>query len=796
MINLRDFRVGWRLLIGEPVYSVVVIAGLALGFAACFLLLGYVQYSFTYDAQVPDNKHVYLVKSKRNLFSPPIWNNSVPLPLSVVAKTSGLTSASSIVSDIEAVIRVDNRIQKLKLSAVDPDFPQLFGIQVVAGDLTSALVRPDAVALTQSKAEKLFGKAKAIDKTVDINGKSFQVVALIPDQPANTTESYEALVGTHSAALSEKEKDPANWISGSDGRLYMKLRIAATTTEVEKVLQGAIDQFGFGARSTTRWTQLGFKTAEEIRLISLADSYFDQDLARRGDRANKKVIMGLAFVATLILLLAAINYVNLAIVRILRRQREIGLRKVLGARVSHVISQFMAESILVSMTATLLGLLMAWLLLPMFSELMARKLDTVFTVQNFIVAVLSGIFIGLLTGAYPAWIALQVRSSESVAGRGNHETSSGLWVRRFLTVMQFAVAMGFTGLTLVIVWQADFASNIDPGFNPAQLEIIDMPVDLKDPGGLAFRNKVSQLQGVSGVAASGSPPGGNTNKVTGGFQIKTGKTVILSLQNIDPNYFDVYQVKPRAGRLFDRRIDIVGNENVIVINGMAARVLGFSSPESAVGQLFPDMEGKTTIIGIAPDIRHHSIREVDQPILYCLRPFTSVLTVRVNGDLKTVEKEIESIWSQTFPTDAIAIRSAKMALGENYANDIRLAKLLAASSLLAIALAAFGIYVLSAYTVQRRTKEIVLRKLYGANGGVIAQLLAWEFGSLITVSALIGLPIAYVASAKYLAEFVERAPMGVWPLLAALLVASMIAFLAVLRHSILALRISPAIVLR
>ena len=181
---------------------------------------------------------------------------------------------------------------------------------------------------------------------------------------------------------------------------------------------------------------------------------------------------------------------------------------------------------------------------------------------------------------------------------------------------------------------------------------------------------------------------------------------------------------------------------------------------------------------------------------YSLRPFTSVLTVRVNGDINTVEKQIEAIWMKSFPADAIVMRSAKMALGENYADDLRLAKLLAASSLLAIAIAAFGIYVLSAYSVQRRTREIVLRKLYGAGVGVIAKLLAREFGALIAISALIGLPIAYFAIAKYLAEFVERAPMGQWPLLCALLVAGMIAFMAVLRHAILAIRISPGIALR
>ncbi|PRC94950.1 ABC transporter permease [Solimicrobium silvestre] len=802
-MNLRDFRIGWRLLINEPVYSVMVVFGLTLGFAACFLLLGFVRYSFNYDAQVPDREHVYSVKQRINLISaPPIWTDGIQFPFSAIAKKSGLVIMTSFVHQIDALIVAENhteiRSQKIELSAVEPDFPQLFGIQALEGDLQAALTKPDAIALTLSTAQKIFGETQILHKIVKIDEKSYQVAALLPDPPSNTMEPYLALVGTNTAAWPEADRASYvnNWDDGV-GKLYLKLRVGATPAALENVLQDAVDRFGqLSKMGPDALRKRGGIKLQDMRIVSLADSYFDQDLNRHGAWGNKNVVIGLAVVAILILLLAAINYVNLAIVRTLRRQREIGLRKVLGASVHHIIGNFMAEALLVSVVATTLGILLAWLLLPLFSELMARKLDALFTSQNLMLCALFGLIVGLVTGIYPAWIALRVRAAESVAGRGNLETASGLWIRRVLTVMQFSVAMGFAGLTLAILWQTNYSRKSNPGFDPTQLVVIRMSIDLNDPIGVAFRDQLEHLPGVTGVAASLNPPANSSHKSANSVKSKTGQEVVLSSQDISPNFFDVVGVKPRAGRLFDPRLDQAANNHVI-LNWQAAQALGFASPEAAIGQMVSwggDMTKQ--IIGIAPDIRHQSNRETAQAVVYLLSSRMTVLTVRSTGDFASLEKAVATIWTHSFPTDDMVMRRAQDVVAENYADDLRLAKLLAAASVLAIAIAAFGIYVLSAYSVQRRTREIVLRKLYGANGGAIAGLLAREFGILVAISALIGLPIAAVASEKYLAEFVERAPMGVWPLVGALALACVVAFFGILRHALLAIRMSPVVALR
>ena len=806
MINFRDFRIGWRLLIGEPVYSVVVIAGLALGFAACFLLLGYVQYSFTYDAQVPDVDRVYQIKQQ--LDGSPVWETGMALPFAQVVSSSALVETSSFTYELDSVAGYENKQYELQLKVVEPGFQKIFNVLSLEGDLQTTLSQPDAIAITVSTAQKIFGAIHVLHKIVEIAGARFQVTAILPDPPSNSNARYEALVGQHSLAWSQPVRDSLikNWKMLSC-EIYVKLPKNVPPGELEKYLQIANDTFS--SFSHKQYLKSNQKTTAanlpNIKLEPLAEVYFDESL---GEHGNKKLVLGLAVIASLILVIAATNYMNLAIVRTIRRQREIGLHKVLGAGRAHIVRRFVAESVLVTLIATGLGIMLAWLLLPWFSELMSRPLENVITLKNCGFAVVTGLCIGLATGAYPAWIALRINAIASLAGRGNMETHGGLWVRRVLTMMQFSIAMGLAGLTIAILWQTSFASHAYPGYDSSKLIMLEVYADFGDfenpdmPNSLAkfaFYKKLLQLSEVTGFAASLNAPGSNSNRFPYEVQLASGRRVHASLQSVTNNFFEIYRLQPRAGRLFDSHIDLADDKTKIVVNWTAAKAMGFASPDAAVGHSILGKRGPLTIIGIAPDILQRSLREALQPTIYVrFEPSpgaTPWLTVRTTGDVASAQREIEELWQKSFPTKTLNMHSVQDAIAEGYADDLRYAKLLAASSALAIVIAAFGIYVLSASSMQRRTREIVLRKLYGAGGQDIVQLIGREFGSLIAISALIGLPVAYLASAKYLAEFVERAPMGVWPLLLALTLVLIVAVCATCRHLVIAMRLKPAVVL-
>jgi putative ABC transport system permease protein len=441
-------------------------------------------------------------------------------------------------------------------------------------------------------------------------------------------------------------------------------------------------------------------------------------------------------------------------------------------------------------------LLLAWLLLPVFSDLVQRKFDHMFDPAALAGSVALGLVVGLLAGAYPTWSALHVRPTSALAGRGNAETASGMWLRRALTVLQLATAMGLTGTTLAVAWQTHYASTLDPGFATAPLLTFGTGNDMRDARVHAFRDALAHLPGVINVAESDTPVTFSGNSTS--LRREGGESVDINYYRVSPEFFDTYGLKPVAGRLYTPAMDTMKSEGRVVINESAARKFGFASAQDAVGKSVAspnNHEKPMQIVGVAPDIRHRSAREPMQASVFYLGDALYEFTVRAQDPI-AVQREIEQAWPRHFPNEVLNVTRMGTFMANRYADDLRLAKLLAASSVIAIAIASFGVYVLAAYSVQRRTREIVLRKLYGASGGAIGRLVLGEFLQLVGAGALVGLPAAWIATQLYLAPFTERAPVGMWTVLAALAVAATVALAATLRHTLAAVRITPVLALR
>jgi putative ABC transport system permease protein len=801
-MNLRDFRVGWRLLVKEPAYSSVVTAGLAVGIAVCFLLLGLVRQSLSYDRQVPDREHVFQLMERWNLaLLGNEWLTGTTVAARDAALASGQPLLATMVVDDMYDLRAGTEVLSLETALVDPDFEKIFQPKVLAGDLHAAITRPDALALTRESALKLFGTADAVGKTVQRDSQTLVVLAVVADQPAATTVGFDALAGTSSAFLPPGtiKNLATNW-KRVVGRVYLKLLPGADKQAVLAAVRGGLRNSSLVRRDFAQQAAaLGGRDLIEYKLTPIADAYLDPDLHGTSYvHADLRTIYGLAAVAVLILLLAATNYVNLATVRTLARQREIAVRKVLGASAPAVARQFLAESVLVCLIATGFGLLLAWLMLPVFSDLVQRNFDNMFSPPAVAATVLFGVLLGLAAGAYPTWSALHVRATAALAGRGNGETARGLWLRRALTALQFAVAIGLTGTTLAVAWQTEYASTLNPGFNPAPLVMFGAGNDMRDPRTRALRDTIMYLPGVEGVAESGAPFTSSHSNAS--FHRDGGIATDVNHYNVSAEFFQVFGLKPLAGRLFDPARDTMEQGGRVVINASAARKLGFATPQDAVGKTLTrtsNGNGAFQIVGVAPDMRHRSAREGEQPSVFYVSDSVRIFTVRCSRDPALVMHEIEDIWPRFFPNETFEIMRVSRFISEKfYADDLRLAKLLAASSVIAIAIAAFGIYVLAAYSVQRRTREIVLRKLYGAGKGAIGKLVAREFALLIAAGALAGLPVAWIATQRYLAPFTERAPIGLWTLAAALAVAALVTLASTLRHTLAAVHLTPSRALR
>jgi putative ABC transport system permease protein len=575
------------------------------------------------------------------------WSDSSSLPARDAVNASGAPVLTSAFIERSIDVRVGNQVQTISLTVVDPDFRRIFQPVVLAGDLAATLSRPDTLALTRETANKLFGSIDVVGKTVQVGGQPYRITALLEDQPAATTLPYASLAGSKTTIWKDEYRQlvTTNWGS-SHGGVYVKLPAGANQQAVLDALRRAMLSSSFYTRmSPEQVASLNGRDLIDFRLGPLSEAYLDPLIKDASPtHGDRKTVFGLAAVGVLILVLAATNYVNLATVRTVRRQREIAMRKVLGAGTGTVSRHFLAESVLVCLIATAIGLLLAWLLLPVFADLVQRKLDQMFNPVSLILSLLLGVFVGLLAGAYPAWSAIKVRPTTALAGRGNSETVGGLRLRRVLTVLQFATAMGLTGLTLAVAWQTRYASTLDPGFDAAPLLIVKTADDMRSANVRAFGDALARIPGVNGVAVSDSPVTVNFNSTA--LQREGGSPIEINYSMVSPEFFGVYRLKPVAGRLYDPSRDKPQDEDKIVINQAAARKFGFASAQDAVGKFIrsPITKDRMQVVGVAPDIRHRSAREEMQATVYFPSERTGVFTVRSEGDQQAVQRAIEELW--------------------------------------------------------------------------------------------------------------------------------------------------------
>ena len=819
-VKLQDFRIGLRVLAKDPVYSLVSILGLGVGLAVCLLLLGYARYCWQYNAYIPDADNVYIVKHRNNLELGAPWYDQAPLLLLAAARTApGVTNASGYVGWFPLTVELDGQLRKLRSLTVLPGFAETMGLRVVKGDLNEALSRPDGIAITQDTAIRLFGTSDVLGRTlqlrlsaVDENRSTVRVAAILRDQPANTTIPFETLNGPNLSLVPPPMRDRLLGESDWLGYLLVRMRPGTSLAAVTEVLQHAVDEAPSAQKIPPEMKErLGDRKVMDIKLSRLRDAYFDREVANNFtsltvDRGNSTIVTGLVALAILILALTAVNYVNLATIRLIRRQREIAMRKVLGASNGRLALQFVTESLLVSMLATATGFVIAGLALPVFSQLMNRDLGTMLSFENIGTAVGLGVLLGLMTAIYPAWIALGVRSSLMLVGRPDAESPRSKHLRQALSVLQVATAMGLAGFTLAIFWQARFAIDASPGFDPSALLVIDLPAGVtarnEKPRGLLA--ELTQQSGVAGIAISGDPVGRSKQSWSTEIKREGGDAVTIDVKSVSANFFEEYAIKPVVGRLFDSKIDQEDNPLPLVINAIAARQLGFASPQQAVGQslLFRSMaNGIPTliakrIVGIAPEIRFYSLREAPGAVAYELWSNSATLSVRASGSIADAERAALLVWPKYFPNSVLEMKPAKEIYAANYADDARLANLLALSTAIAMIIAAFGVYVLAADAVQRRTKEIALRKLFGTRRRDIGKLVAIEIGAVILLSAALALPLAAIAIARYLATYTERTPLAFWALAFALLISLTAAAIAGARQAWIAMTLKPAVALR
>jgi putative ABC transport system permease protein len=814
-MKLQDFRVAARLLKQDFGFSLVALLGLGVGLAVALLLLGFARYSYSYDSHVPDADDVYVIKQRNLIDAYTAWSNESPVFLREAAKSvPGVVKSSGYLNWFPLNATVGGQTQKLASLTALPDFVEMMGVRVVAGDLTEALSRPDTFAITESAAKRLFGTTNVLGTAVLLTSVETQstarIAAILKDPPANTTIPFESLNGVNLGLVPDFMRHEA--LTGEQawpGNLLVRLApgasVAAVTDGLQQVVDIAAKRLKLPAEVRAK---IGQRRVMDVKLSPLRAAYFDNELAEtrfttKAERGSARVVAGLVAIALLILGLAAINYVNLATIRVIRRQREISMRKVLGAGKGRLALQFVAESLLVSLLATLIGLALAALALPVFGQLMNRDLAGMLTLNNLVTALVMGIVLGLITAIYPAWIAFGVRPAQVLAGRPDSESAAARRLRKTLSVVQIAAAMGLASFALAIYLQTRFAIDASPGFDPQPLLVFEINEGRKlesTPESRALVAELSRHAAIAGVAFSTDAIGRSKNPWNTDIRREGGTSVDMSVKSISANFFQQYGISPVAGRLFDPKLDPENGSESLVINELAAHSLGFTSAQQAVGTalLFRNGESIVTkrVIGIAPEIRFASLREPARAVAYEVWRDGATLTVRASGSTADAERAVRNVWPKYFPNSVLEMTPAKDIYAASYADDARLAKLLGLATVIAMLIAGFGAYVIATDSVQRRTREIALRKLFGARRDDIGKLVASEIGAIILLAAVGALPLAALAIARYLAPYTEHTPIAYWTLIFALISVLAVIALAAARQAWMAMRLKPAIALR
>jgi len=801
-----------RNLARNRLYAAINIGGLAVGLAAALVTAVYVHRELTYDQFLPGYRHIYTISMSYGVAgtSPSALDVS-PAELTpwLKARLPALRPIARLSPWSEHGIRVRDHETLERLSWADPDLFQIFRIPAVAGDPATALRVPDGLVLTQTVALRLFGRPDPIGETLAVDRKhDLKVMAVIEDLPSDTHLDFE-MVGSSLAPFSDFAPADAARIGAKgfghwNAFTYFTLPRTMSLTAVEATLP----QFVATVLPKPK-VGAGIQFALHLFPISAIHLLPPTPTAMR-PHGNRALIYAVGIVGGLILLAAMINFVNLTTARAATRQVEVGIRKASGATRRHLSLQFLGEALLLSAVALIVASALVELLLPAFDRIATWTLRFDYFHHPAILLTAIGVAaaVGVLAGAYPASVLSSFRPA--VAVRGGAASPGGTLVRRALVTLQFAVLSGLLVAIVVVIQQTSYARRILGRLDSAQVfAVIGACTHVTAD---AFR----VLPGVISAACSQFAPIAGTEARNYG-EVRPGTKVFFTNEVVDFDFFKVYGVKPVAGRLFSRAhgadavpIDRQPNagaqrahSEAVILNETAVRKFGFSSPNAALGQsvsVFADAgeAPPSEVIGVVPDFPFRSLRAPVGPTVFHIdRSKMSLLSVKVSAQhQREALVAIDARWRSLDASRPIERFPVEQTFRGLYADIEADGWVFSACSAIALLLACAGIYGLSAFIAERRTKEMGVRKALGAGRRDILRLLLWQLTKPVLWAQLLAWPVIYLAMRRWLRGYAYHVELRPQTFLVAGAAVLLIAWMTVLVHALQVARAKPVRALR
>jgi putative ABC transport system permease protein len=802
-------------------YSFINIAGLAVGLASAILILLLVRDEVSYDRWIPGSENLYRagvtfsVPGRENISIAPAM---FPLAPGMKADIPQVQDATRIGTQQSAVRYGDKNFFE-EVQIADSNFFQVVQLPLVKGNPAQVLQHPNSAVISESVARKYFGDADPIGKVVQLDaGPTVQITGVMRDLPTNTHLKVDFVIPILSKAArnAPDEMKRPRWTSAN---WYTYVRVTPGT-DPKVLLNGIAGLF----RKNVNPKEFGLSQdiSELLKpvVIPFNNIHLGSNVqAEMKPNSDWTTVYGFAAIAGLILLIACINFMNLATARAMQRSREVSLRKVVGAERRQLIVQFLGESVLLSVLALVLALAFVEIVLPYFGQYLDRDIalnylgDWDVSLGVLALAVLAGI----LGGLYPAFIISGFRPALVLKANRSGQSGSGT-LRSALVVMQFAISIGLGIATSVVYGQTIYARNLELGFaRDNTLILTGIGRDQVAPTRESMRAELVSNPDIAAVTGSNEEPfGGNENNDLITSPASPGDAILIRQHGVEPDYFTAYNVPLVAGRYLDRnrgedQIPVKENDEIapdnrsIIINASAVKRLGFKSPQDAVGQVVrsgtgPDGRIKVsrTIVGVVADANFDSLRSPVLPTVYTWNPHgLNHYNIRVRpGRMAEAKAFVERTWNKFVPSLPVRLAFLDENYEEQFAADEKRGQMFAAFSAIAIFIACLGLFGLASYTAERRTKEIGIRKVFGASVTDVVKMLVWQFSIPILIANLIAWPVAYYYLNGWLEKFAYRIDLSPFFFVGAALVALLIGWATVSVQAVRAARSRPVNALR
>jgi len=791
------FRIALRNLFKHRVFSFINIFGLALGIAACLLILQYTRFERSYDKFEANAGRIYRVQLDRY--------NEGKLSTQWAAGAAGIGPAiKEAFPEVEAVARLrseksimsykDKLFREEKMYYATDDFLRMFSYPTLKGSNAGALKEPFTAVLTTSAAQKYFGNEDPIGKTIAMNKfTNFKVTAVVPDPPVNTHLKFNILF---SFATMEKWAGPEiNTTVQWDGFFtYLLLRPGADAMQLEKKIAGLVDKKWGEEMRKDKWGMV-------FHLQPLPDIHLSPNYMSEAEvNGDKKAVSFLMVIALFIIAIAWINYINLATARSIERAKEVGIRKTLGSIRGQLIGQFLFESFLINLMAVILAFILILIFIPLFNTLAGKSMDLSMLGTSSFWYTLTLLFVAgtLLSGLYPAFVLSSFKPIAVLKGRLSG-TAHGSLLRQSLVIGQFVASVLLMVGTFTVYRQLHYMQRQDLGIQISQTLVLKGPRALDstyDNKLTGFRTEVLRIPGVSQVSASTEVPGSKVGWNAGGIR-EVGADQTRSRQyrviGIDYDFVDAFGLKVIKGRNFSRQFG--SDTGSVLFNEAAVKEMGFRRPEEVLNKRIEFWGKQYTIVGIVANHHQESLRQqYDAHIFRFIPDANRFYSVKLTGNRESWPAVIAAVQQQYksfFPGNPFDYFFLDDHYAEQYKADEQFGQTFGAFAGLAIFVSCLGLLGLASFVTNQRTKEIGIRKVAGAGVGDILALLTRDFLRPILIAFLVAIPLSWYVLEKWLDNYAFRISLTPWMFILPLLLILLVALLTTTTQTLRAATASP-----